>query len=88
VVALFVSESPLPAYQDWRAKHPSPPWQAAPAKPELVLWDDGQMFHTLKAGSDVRGSKQSPEIAPLARLVEWLRAQGSGQVQAVGFSVQ
>jgi hypothetical protein len=88
VVALIVSETPLPSYRDWLALHSDVPWRASEGKHGTVAWDDGQLIQQLEPGSFVRGSKSNSDLAPIARLTEWLRDESGSSVQAIGFTVK
>jgi hypothetical protein len=98
IIAMIVSDAPLPSYRQWKAAHVDAPWRPGhPGKSGTVWWDDGQFVRTLepsghdrgvRPASQERGSKKSPELESVVRLTDWLRAQGAASVQAVAFTVK
>jgi hypothetical protein len=91
LVALVVSEEPLPSYREWKAKQRSLAWQATKGKSGTVWLDDGQLLETLEKGKAPnrgdRASKSASDRTPIVRVVDDLRARSRGTVSAVAFTV-
>lgn len=88
VVVLIASESPLPSYREWTSLHSDIPWHPSEGLQDVVLWDDGQLLHTLMVSGDNRGSRKETRISPLVEIVDWLRMHVDGEINAVGFTVE
>jgi hypothetical protein len=92
LVALVASDSPLPAYADWRRQHPGGPWAHTEGEAGVVWLDDGQWLEAVTPGGlrnrGARGEKVAAGRSPITRLVDWLKVQTGGTARAVGFTVE
>lgn len=74
---LVVSESPLPAYDEWLKKLPESPWRAQPEAGSIIRRHDGsseEVYDIYQVGP-TRGSREPvrEKPSPLAELVKWIR---------------
>jgi serine/threonine protein kinase len=92
VIALVASDHPLPAYAEWRRRHPGGPWARSDGQANVVWMDDGQWLERVTPQGArkraQRGEREAPGSAPVLGLVDWLKAQTGGVVSAVGFTVE
>jgi serine/threonine protein kinase len=92
LVALVASDSPLPAYGEWRKEHPAAPWMKSDGESGVVWFDDGQWLELVTPqgirNRGERGHKEVAGSAPIVRVVDWLKAETGGVVSAVAFTVQ
>jgi hypothetical protein len=92
LVALVASESPLPAYADWRKRHPGCPWAKADGEAGVVWLDDGQWLEAVTPrgvrNRGGRGEREAAGSAPIVRVVDWLKAETGGTASAVGFTAE
>jgi serine/threonine protein kinase len=90
VIALVASDSPLPAYAEWRQQHPVGPWVHSDGELDVVWLDDGQWLEAMTPrglrSRGGRGEKEAAGTAPIVRVVDWLKAETGGTVSAVGFT--
>jgi hypothetical protein len=92
LVALVASDGPLPAYAVWRGQHAGCPWAKADGMTGVVWLDDGQWLEAVTPRGvrfrGGRGEREALAIAPMVRVVDWLKAETGGSVSAVGFTVE
>jgi hypothetical protein len=92
LVALVASESQLPAYAEWRRRHPGGPWAKSAGEANVVWLDDGQWVEAVTARGlryrGGRGEKEAAGTAPIVRVVDWLKAETGGAVSALAFTVE
>ena len=91
LVALVASENPLPAYAEWRQRHPGGPWAKSEGEANVVWLGDGQWLEAVTPGRRNRGERGEKEAAgtkPIVRVVDWLKAETGGAVSAVAFTVE
>jgi serine/threonine protein kinase len=91
LVALVASEKPLPAYAEWRRRHPGGPWAKSEGEANVVWRDDGQWLDELtpsRRNHGERGRKKEARAAPIKQVVDWLKAETGGAVAAVAFTVE
>jgi serine/threonine protein kinase len=92
LVALVASDKPLPAYAEWRNKHPGGRWANSDGEANVVWRHDGQWLDAVTpGGARNRGERDENEAAGTAainRVVDWLKAETGGTVSAVGFTVE
>ena len=73
LVALVASDSPLPAYAEWRQQHPSGPWAKSDGEANVVWLDDGQWLEAVTPlgprNRGGRGKRQWP--GPLRSCGSW-----------------
>jgi hypothetical protein len=81
-----------PAYAEWRRDHPGGPWAKSGGEANVVWLDDGQWLEAAtphgRRNRGERGEKEAAGNAPIVRVVDWLKAETSGVVSAVGFTVE
>jgi hypothetical protein len=91
LVALVASENPLPAYAEWRKRHPGGPWAKSEGEANVVWLDDGQWLEAVtlhRRNRGERGEKEAAGTVPIVRVVDWLKVETGGAVSAVGFTVE
>jgi hypothetical protein len=91
LVALVASEDPLPAYAEWRRRHPDGPWAQSDGEANVVWLDDGQWIEAVtprRRSRGGRGEEEAAGTAPIVRVVDWLKAETGGAVSAVAFTVE
>jgi hypothetical protein len=92
VFAVVVSEQPLPAYREWKARRAKSPWKPEPQAPRNVVWrsDGGEpkYFDPKHAGAQRSKDEEVPGYGPLVTLVDWLRKGPKVEaVEAIAFPV-
>src|SRR5208283_1181795 len=69
VIALVASDSPLPAYAEWRRQHPGGPWARSDGEANVVWLDDGQWLEAVTPRGirtrAERGEKEAPGARPV-----------------------
>ncbi len=92
LVALVASDSPLPAYAEWRRQHPGGPWTRTDGEANVVWLDDGNWLEAVTPrgvrNRGERGEKEAAGTAPIVRVVDWLKKETGGTVSAVAFTVE
>ncbi len=91
--AVVASESPLPAFRDWRAKQASVPWRSAGMQQNTVFLDDGDWLETATPGNLDRATRgkgvAALEKKPVTDLVDWLKqSTGAAAIRGIGFGVR